>query len=103
MYVYFGSTGIAIWFIILVILILIAFLVFAINKGIKAHRFKIAAGKEDLIGKTARVKKELSPRGMVFVEGEQWTAIVDEGKVKAGEEVTITGVDGLKLHVTRKQ
>ncbi|MCK5553242.1 MAG: NfeD family protein, partial [Deltaproteobacteria bacterium] len=36
-------------------------------------------------------------------KGERWTAILEEGKVKPGEEVTVINVDGLILHVTRKQ
>lgn len=45
----------------------------------------------------------LNPRGMVFVEGERWTAVIDKGSAAPEEEVVITAVDGLKLLVTRKQ
>jgi len=56
-----------------------------------------------LVGKTAEVKVALEPRGIVFVEGEQWTAISESGRVESGEEVIISRVDGLKLYVTKKQ
>jgi membrane protein implicated in regulation of membrane protease activity len=36
------------------------------------------------------------------VEGENWKAISDI-KVKPGEEVVITKVEGLTLHVTQKE
>ena len=45
----------------------------------------------------------LKPKGVVFVEGERWTAISEQGEVQPGEEVLITKVDGLKLWVTKKQ
>ncbi len=90
------------WLVILLLLLLIAFTIFAVNRGIVAHRFKIGAGSEDLIGKTAEVKIALEPRGTVFVEGERWSAIAEDGRVEPGEEVVINRVNGLILYVSRK-
>ena len=45
----------------------------------------------------------LEPRGVVFVDGERWTAISEKGHVEPEEEVTITKVDGLKLWVIKKE
>jgi membrane-bound ClpP family serine protease len=70
--------------------------------GIKAHRLRIGAGREELVGRIAEVKTALGPKGTVFVEGETWTAIAEQGRVEPGEEVIITKVDGLKLWVTQK-
>ena len=61
------------------------------------------AGREELIGKTAVVKIALAPKGVVLVEGERWTAVIDKGRAEPEEEVIITKVDGLKLMVTKKQ
>jgi membrane protein implicated in regulation of membrane protease activity len=69
---------------------------------LRTYRKQIAAGREELIGKTAVVKTALEPRGLVLVEGERWTAIIDKGRAEPEEEVTITRVDGLKLMVTKK-
>jgi membrane-bound serine protease (ClpP class) len=91
------------WLIIVGIICLVAFLAVTIIWGIRAHRLKVAAGREDLIGKTAEVKVALEPKGMVFVEGERWAAVSETGRVEPGEEVIITKVDGLKLHVNKKQ
>lgn len=91
------------WLIVVVIIVVVAFIAISVIWGIQAHRRQIAAGKEDLTGKTAEVKIALGPRGTVFVEGEQWTAISEAGMVEPGEEVIITRVDGLKLYVTKKQ
>lgn len=78
------------------------FLVFTVVWGIRAHRQQVLAGREELIGKIAEVKTFMNPKGTVFVEGENWKAISDI-KVKPGEEVVITKVEGLTLHVTQKE
>jgi len=91
------------WLLAIIIIFIVAFLAVAIIWGIRAHRFQIGAGKEELIGKTAEVREALEPKGVVFVEGERWSAISETGRVEPGEEVIITKVDGLKLYVTRKQ
>jgi membrane-bound ClpP family serine protease len=87
----------------LIIIIVVAFLVLVVIWIVRAHQRKVAAGREELIGRTAVVETALAPKGVVFLEGEYWTAVVDKGRVEPEEEVIITGVDGLKLLVTRKQ
>jgi membrane-bound ClpP family serine protease len=91
------------WLLALIIVIVVVFLYFVVLWVVRAHRRKIGAGKEELIGKTAVVKTTLNPKGMVLVEGEHWAAVIDKGRAEPEEEVIITGVDGLKLMVTRKQ
>ena len=90
------------WLIVLAV-ITIAFTIFVVNRAIRAHQQQVAAGKEDLVGKTAIVDTTLGPKGVVFIEGERWTATSDKGNVESGEEVVVTKVDGLKLQVTRKE
>jgi membrane-bound serine protease (ClpP class) len=70
---------------------------------VRAHRRQATTGREELPGKTATVKAALEPEGIVLHEGELWTAILDEGKAKPGEEVIITRFDGLKLYVSKKK
>ena len=91
------------WLIALIVIFIVAFLAVTIIWGIRAHRHQVSAGREDLVGKTAEVKVALEPKGVVFVEGERWTAVSETGRVSPGEEVIITKVDGLKLWVTKKQ
>jgi len=91
------------WFIVLVVVALVAFLAIAIIWGIRAHRHQASAGREDLVGKTAEVKIALGPKGIVFIQGERWTAVSEKGRVEPGEEVIVTKVDGLKLYVTKNQ
>ena len=90
------------WFIVLVIISIIGFIAAAVYWGVRAHKRQISAGKEELIGRTAEVMVVLKPKGTVFVDGEHWTAISEQGRVQTGEEVIITKVDGLKLWVTKK-
>ncbi len=90
------------WLIAIVAICIIAFLVFVINRGIRAHHRQASAGREDLIGKIAEVRVALEPKGIVFIQGERWTAISETGQVESGEEVIITKVAGLKLWVTKK-
>jgi len=89
--------------IVVVIICIVAFLAVIVIWGIRAHRLQVAAGREDLIGKTAEVKAALEPKGTVFVEGERWAAVSEAGRVEPGEEVIITKVDGLKLYVAKKE
>ena len=91
------------WLIATAIIFVVIFLAVVIIWGIRAHRLRVSAGREELVGKTAEVKVALDPKGTVFVEGEQWTAISEAGRVEPGEEVTISRVDSLKLYVTKKQ
>lgn len=89
------------WLVVLIILGLIAFVAVTVIWGIKAHRLKVEAGSEELVGRTAEVKTALSPKGTVFLEGEIWAAISDSGNIEAGQEVVISKVNGLILHVKK--
>ena len=89
------------WLVVLIILGLIAFTAVTVIWGIKAHRLKVEAGAEELIGRTAEVRTALSPKGTVFIEGEIWTAISESGNIEPGQEVVVTKVNGLTLHVKK--
>ncbi len=79
-----------------------ATLAFIINRVLVAHRRRATTGREELMDKTVVVRTALKPEGTVFHEGEIWLAVLDEGQAEAGEEVIITGFEGLKLYVTKK-
>ena len=91
------------WLIAILIICVVAFVAVTVIWGIRAHRRQISAGREELIGRTAEVRVALDPKGVVFIEGEQWTAVTEKGRVEPGEEVIITKVDSLKLYVTKKE
>jgi membrane-bound ClpP family serine protease len=91
------------WLVVLLVIGVVAFLAATILWGIRAHRRQASAGREELVGKIAEVVVALKPKGVVFIQGERWTAISEKGRGEPGEEVIITKVDGLKLWVTKKQ
>jgi membrane-bound serine protease (ClpP class) len=70
---------------------------------LKTLRSKPATGKNTLIGQIAVVRKALTPSGMVYVDGEYWSAVadgLDEGEsIPAGSYVEISEVEGLRLRV----
>jgi len=91
------------WLIATVTIVIAGAFVFIIQRAISAHRKQAKTGWEELIGKTATVKVALNPEGTVFLKGERWSAISEEGSVAPGEEVVIEKIDGLTLYVTKKQ
>ena len=91
------------WLIALVTILIAAFFAFVIQRLIRVHRRQAYTGREELVGKTAVVRVALDPEGMVLFKGELWTALSEKGRVKPGEEVIITRVEGLKLYVTKKE
>ena len=82
--------------------IIAGFLAFVVQRVVRAHRRQATTGREELVGKTAIVKVALDPQGMVLFKGERWTAISESGRIEPGEEVIITGIDGLTLRAVRK-
>jgi membrane-bound serine protease (ClpP class) len=90
------------WLIGVVVAVLTAVAVLFVTAIVRAYRRRVTTGREGLIGQTAVARTALAPKGMVFVEGEIWSATVEEGSVEVGDEVTVTQVEGLKLKVRRK-
>lgn len=91
------------WLIAIVAVSVGAFFIFVVQAVVRTQRRKQPTGQEGLIGMVAEVKSALNPRGTVFVHGELWEAILDEGQADPGEEVTVTDVRGLKLRVTKNK
>ncbi len=90
------------WVIVIVAVFFAALFLFVVGAVIRAHRRRPATGKEGLPGKIARARTVLDPEGMVFVEGELWTATSEGDRIEPGEEVVVTKVEGLKLRVVKK-
>lgn len=62
------------------------------------RRYRVATGKEALIGSSAEVIEACDPRGRVRLRGEIWHAECPAG-AKIGERVRVTGIHGLTLEV----
>ena len=95
--------GVNPWLIAFVTILIGGFLVFVVNRVIKAHRRQASTGREELVDKTAIVRVALKPEGMVLFKGELWSAISESGRVEPGEEVIINKIVGMRLYVTKKQ
>ena len=91
------------WLIATVVIIIAALFAFILSRVIRSHRRQASTGREELVGKKAKVMIALEPEGTVLFKGERWTAISEKGRVEPGEEVIITKVDGLQLYVTKKE
>lgn len=75
---------------------------FGLQKVVQAMKRQPTTGKEGLLGATGTVKVALNPQGSVLVWGERWQAISDDNRpIAAGERVTVTQMDGLRLKVKR--
>lgn len=89
--------------IVVVALSLGAFFAFLVGAAVRAHRRRVETGSEGLRGRVARTLTPLDPEGLVLVEGERWAAHEETGAtVPAGEEVVVTGTEGLRLKVKRR-
>ena len=78
-------------------------LVFIANRIVTAQRKRVTTGREEFKGSKATVRTSLNPEGTVFFQGELWKATLDKGSASPGEEVIITGLEGLKLFVTKRK
>jgi len=89
------------WSVILVTVVAVtAFALFAISKAVKAHQVKPTSGKEGLIGEEGKADTDISPEGKVFVRGEYWNAFSDE-IINRGERIVVTDVEGMTLKVKK--
>jgi len=66
----------------------------------RSQRRTVQVGAETLIGRVVEVADECRPNGRIRVQGELWKAHCPEGAAR-GEQVRVTGLEGLTLEVTR--
>ncbi len=93
------------WLIGGVTVVLAGLLIFVVRDILLAQRLEERQATKGittaaLVGTTGVVSAELAPSGMVFVSGEEWSAVSDTGdSIEEGAEVVVTEVDGLTLKV----
>jgi membrane-bound serine protease (ClpP class) len=68
----------------------------------KIRKKESVMGTSALVGKMAVARTPLTPEGFVFVQGERWQALIEEGSATEGERVKIVGADGLRLRVQKE-
>jgi len=66
----------------------------------KSFRWRVASGREGLIGQVGEVRQEIANghKGMVLVAGELWEAVARRS-INVGERVRVVAVQGLLLEV----
>lgn len=86
------------------ILITVAFIVISrpLYKKLNRNTVDKKSNTERLIGLKAKVTEDIGSHkiGNINVKGEVWKAVSDE-EISEGEEVEITGIEGVKLKVKR--
>ena len=74
------------------------------REAVKSRRERRPDPSVSLMGEVGVVTRALSPRGVVRVSNDTWTAVsADGGSIEVGEEVWILGVEGLVLTVARPE
>ena len=73
-----------------------------ISAIIRMRRAPAYLGTQTMIGDRAVARSDLNPTGYVFIHGERWRAISEDGPISNGEPVRITKVKGLTLTVRRQ-
>jgi membrane-bound serine protease (ClpP class) len=79
----------------------VAFFIFVIAKVVQVHRARVMSGLPRVIGAHGLAVTDLTPRGVVWADGEEWTAEALDPPIAKGEEVKIVQVEGLLVKVER--
>lgn len=77
------------------------FFAFVVAKVLGIRKRRPVTGLEGLVGQPAVARTDLNPTGTVFLKGELWQAVASEGKVRKGDQVEITGINGFTLRVRK--
>lgn len=78
-----------------------AFFAFVVTKALRAQKWHVTTGIEGLIGQVAEARTDLAPEGTVFLRGEHWKAILEEGTAQKGEKVRVVDAEGFRLRVRK--
>lgn len=82
------------------VLVVSGFFAVVATLAFKAYVRKPVAGTRGMIGEKGSAMSRIAPRGRVFVHGEIWDALSEE-IIEEGEQVEVTGIQGLTLQVRR--
>jgi membrane-bound serine protease (ClpP class) len=84
--------------------IMLAFFVFVLSKGLQIQLRKAVTGMEGMLGEEGQTTTETdSESGKAMVRGEYWDAVAERGTITAGEQIVVVGHDRFKLIVKKKR
>jgi membrane-bound serine protease (ClpP class) len=89
------------WVILPTVGVTAAVFVVALAAGLRALARRPITGAAGMVGGTGVARSALDPAGAVFVQGELWRAVAEDGPIAIGETVRVTAVDGLTLKVVK--
>jgi membrane-bound serine protease (ClpP class) len=87
------------WLIAVMALAIGGFSLGVLRAIVKASKLPPQSGAERLIGLHGRALTALVPEGEVRVDLEDWSAVSIGGEVRAGQEIWVVGVSGVRLQV----
>jgi membrane-bound ClpP family serine protease len=80
----------------------VGFFAFALTATVRAHRATPSIGVHTLLGASGIARTDLSPRGIVLVQSEEWSAEALDGPIKKGEKIQVVEVsEGVYLRVIK--
>lgn len=91
------------WFVVVTGVVCGAFFLSLMSAILRMRRLPRDIGTRAMVGEMATARSYLNPDGFIFVRGERWKAIAEDGPIAEGQRVRITGADGLTLTVRRDQ
>ncbi|HCJ79659.1 MAG TPA: serine protease [Desulfotomaculum sp.] len=90
------------WLIFTITILFAGLLFLLVMAIVRGQKRRVTTGQEGAVGQVAVTRTPLTPKGTVLYAGGLWQATTEEGRCEEGEEVIITGMDGLKLRVKKK-
>lgn len=86
--------------ILVTVLSVTMFFIFAVGMGLKAQRRKPTTGEKGMLGEIGYSRSRIDPEGQVFIQGELWNAYSDT-PIETGQKVKVVGVENLTLKVVK--
>ncbi|MEO1201776.1 MAG: nodulation protein NfeD [Pseudomonadota bacterium] len=90
--------GISVTFVVLLAAVMTLFVVWLVGFTLKLSRRGAVSGVDSIVGGVGTAVADFDGEGKVWLEGESWLAM-SSGPIRQGQEVVVTAIDGLVLHV----
>ena len=92
--------GVSLWLVLTVVVVTAVFFLVVVAAAVRAMRRRSTTGAEALIGRLGRAKSDLSPEGVVTLDGELWRArSVSNDVIASDSTVRVVAQENLKLRV----
>ena len=96
--------GVSLWLVLAVVVVTAVFFLIVVAAAVRAMRRQSTTGAEGLIGRLGRAKSDLSPEGVVTLDGELWRArAVSTDVIASDSTVRVVAQEDLKLRVERTE